>query len=379
MKFPHVSIGRLLIVTLTITLVILATACRQGSNQLHDHTHGAVATTPPTAAPLMLTSTQERLANIRVQRMISANVSDGTLISARVVADEDRRITISSRAAGRIEKLYVKEAGRPIAAGQPLYDLYSERLNGQIQEYLILKDQYTKLGNQRDHYASLLKGAENKLILYGLTHKQIEHFTRATARITFLAPASGTVTELLVTEGQYVEEGTLMVRLDNLAKLWLETDLYPNEATSFRPGDIVSVRLSGITKPVAARVSFLTPVFRDNAQIVVMRATLDNRNGSLTPGMQATLQRQQQDRQVLQLPLDAVIRNGKNAYAFVRAADHTYTVRVVKTGAENATSIEITDGLSASDEVVQSGAYLLYSELVLRHGTDFMTQNTSSN
>jgi membrane fusion protein, copper/silver efflux system len=395
------------IVVVIITSAMFAGACRQTDRQLEDHTHADAAASAhqyvcpmhpqvtsdqPGKCPicgmdlveastgsLMLTSTQERLANIRVQRMTSGSISNASQISARVAANEENRTTISSRAAGRIEKLHVKETGRLIAAGTPLYELYSESLNTQIQEYLILKAQYAKLGAQRDHYASLLKGAENKLLLYGLKQKQIDQLTHGTSRVTFLAPATGTVTELLVTEGQYVEEGTLMVRLDNLAKLWIEADLYPHEASSFKPGDVVSVRLSGVAKPVDVRVSFLTPIFRENTQVVVMRATIDNSDGTLIPGMQATLQRQQQGHQAFQLPLGAVIRDGKNAYAFVRTADHTYHVRKVTTGAENATSIEVTEGLGTSDEVVQSGAYLLYSELVLRNGTNFMTHHTTSN
>jgi Cu(I)/Ag(I) efflux system membrane fusion protein len=330
---------------------------------------------PASTGAIMLTATQERLANVRVQRLGNGNINDEVLLNARVVPDEEQRTTVNSRAAGRIEKLYVRETGRPISAGQPLYDLYSEALNGQIQEYLILKDQYSKLGDQRDHYASLVKGAESKLLLYGLSRNQIGQLTRSTTQVTFTAPASGQVTDLLVAEGQYVSAGTPMFRLDNLAKLWLEVELYPTEAMGFEVGDVLSARIAGVTKPINARVSFLAPVLRGNEQVLVMRARLDNADGAYIPGMQATVQRQQQRHEALQLPVDAVIRDGKNAFAFVRAGDHAYQLRVVATGAENSSAIEITNGLSANDEVVVSGAYLLYSELVLRNGADFMAHS----
>jgi Cu(I)/Ag(I) efflux system membrane fusion protein len=330
---------------------------------------------PASTGAIMLTPTQERLANVHVQRLGSGTLSDEVRINARVVTDEEERTTVNSRAAGRIEKLYVRETGRPIHAGQPLYDLYSESLNGQIQEYLILKDQYSRLGDQRDHYASLVKGAESKLLLYGLSRKQIGQLNRGTTKVTFTAPASGQVTDLLVSEGQYVSTGTPMFSLDNLAKLWLEAELYPNEATGFEVGDVLSARIAGVTKPLDVRVSFLAPVFRGNEQVLVMRARLDNADGSYIPGMQATVQRHQQRHDALQLPVDAVIRDGKNVFAFVRAGDHAYELREVSTGAENSRAIEITTGLSANDEVVISGAYLLYSELVLRNGADFMTHS----
>ncbi|MEJ1241708.1 efflux RND transporter periplasmic adaptor subunit [Chryseolinea sp. T2] len=323
---------------------------------------------------LMLTTTQERLANINVRRLSEGHISAEPLINGRIVANEDRRSTISSRVAGRIEKLYIRETGRYITAGKPLYDLYSDQLNGDIQEYLILKDQYTKLGDQRKHYSSLLKGAENKLLLYGLSRKQLDKLTAGNSTVTILSPASGTVIDALVTEGQYVDEGSLMFRLDDLAKLWLEADLYPNEAQVFKIGDSIVIHASDL-KPVYSRVSFLTPVYQENAQVIVMRATIDNPEGIWTPGMQINVQQLKKGRQVLQLPVDAVVRSEKNVHAFVRTADHTYQMRLVKTGAENAGVIEITEGLSATDDVVISGAYLLYSEMVLRNGADLMAHN----
>ncbi|MGC3944997.1 MAG: efflux RND transporter periplasmic adaptor subunit [Chryseolinea sp.] len=320
---------------------------------------------------LKLTTTQERLANISVQRPATGIINAEPLFNAKVVANEDRRAMISSRVAGRIEKLYIRETGRQVQKGQPLYELYSEQLNGDIQEYLILKDQFTKLGDQNPHYSSLVKGAESKLMLYGLTKGQVEKLTAGTSRILILSPASGTITDALVSEGQYVQEGTLMFRLDDLAKLWLETELYPNESDQFKTGDSIMVHLSN-SKDIYVQVSFLTPVYRETTQVVVMRAAFDNSAGEWLPGMQATVQRLRKGRSVLQLPIDAVIRSGKNSHAFVRTADHTFEMRMVTTGAENANAIEIIDGITAGDEVVTSGAYLLYSELILRNGADFM-------
>lgn len=381
------SFNRSLQHLLSIGIPAIVALAIAGCQQRHDHTqvensrpdtveHKHLQDTQPlpsntketNASALMLTTTQERLSNISVRKMASGVIADGAIISARVAADEDRRSGISSRVAGRIEKLHVKDIGRPVAAGQQLYEVYSESLNAQVQEYLMLKEQNERLGGQRDHYGDLLRSAGNKLRRYGLTTKQIDALTRERSRITFLSPATGTVSDVLVTEGQYIDEGAPMYRIDNLAKLWLEAELYPTEANNFRTGQKVKARISGIAKTVEGVVSFLTPVYRTNEQIVIMRVAIDNRDGALIPGMQGTLMAERDTREAKHVPLDAVIRDGKGAYAFVRTHDNTYEMRQVNTGAESADDIEITDGLRATDNVVVSGAYLLYSELVLRRG-----------
>lgn len=333
---------------------------------------------PMKAGNLMLTPTQERLANIRVQRIGGGSIADGSVINARIASNEENVVNISSRAAGRIEKLYVRETGQTIRAGQPLYELYSEALIAQIQEYLMLKDQYTKLGDKRTHYESLVRSAAMKLIRYGLTTAQLDKLTRATTRVTFLAPASGTVSEVMAIEGQYIDEGAPLYRLDDLNKLWLEAALFPHEATAFKIGDRIAARIAGTGKIVDVRVEFITPAYRENTQIIVLRATLDNPDGMLRPGMQATIQRPQAGSVNLQVPLDAIIRDGDGARAFVRNAPQSYVMRMVETGSENASSIEITSGLTTGDEVVVSGAYLLYSELTLKGGAAAPGSNTAA-
>ena len=45
---------------------------------------------------------------------------------------------------------------------------------------------------------------------------------------------------------------------------------------------------------------------------------------------------------------------------------------MVKTGVEGFDQVEITEGLNEDDTVAVSGAYLLYSEMILKKGTDPM-------
>jgi Cu(I)/Ag(I) efflux system membrane fusion protein len=45
---------------------------------------------------------------------------------------------------------------------------------------------------------------------------------------------------------------------------------------------------------------------------------------------------------------------------------------MVKTGIEDVGNVEITEGLVNGDTVAVTGAYLLYSELILKKGSDPM-------
>jgi Cu(I)/Ag(I) efflux system membrane fusion protein len=304
------------------------------------------------------------------------SVGQTVAINARLVENEELTEVISSRAAGRIEKLFVKETGRTIQKGEPLYELYSETLLTLQKEYLLAKQQFESLGSTEKRYASFLKASERKLLLYGLAQKQIEKLGQTKdvkAQITFLSPASGVVTEINVVEGQYVSEGASLLRIENISKLWLEADLYPTETSLVKIGDKINVNVNGFENSSAeAMVSFLSPEYRSNTQITVMRAALDNKSMDFKPGMQAQVLFTHSSRKALAIPTDAVIRDGKGAHVYVLNGQNTFRPQMVKIGLEDFNQVEITEGLSEGDTVAITGAYLLYSEIILKKGTNPM-------
>ncbi|WP_224996395.1 efflux RND transporter periplasmic adaptor subunit [Cesiribacter sp. SM1] len=320
---------------------------------------------------LVLSESQMVLANIQTMAVRAGTSTNNTILTGRLVLDETQNELISSRAAGRVERLYIKETGQAVRKGQPLYELYSEELLTLKREYLLALEQHRQLGAQQPRFASFLEAARKKLLLYGLTDAQINQLARSgnpEPRITFLSPASGVITDVAATEGQYVPEGGVLYRLADLSKIWVEAELYPQEAQAIRAGDPVQVAVQGFgTKPVAARVSFISPELRQGSQVVVMRAELPNPEGNYLPGMQANVLVPRQS-SLISIPNDAVIRGQRGSHVWVHTGEGTFKARPVELGEANFDSVAIRSGLTQGENVVTSGAYLLYSEHVLKKG-----------
>jgi Cu(I)/Ag(I) efflux system membrane fusion protein len=87
-------------------------------------------------------------------------------------------------------------------------------------------------------------------------------------------------------------------------------------------------------------------------------------------GMQAQVFIKDTQANSIFVPTDAVIRDQQGAYVFIKTAENTFAPRSVKTGAESFASIEIKEGVSAGETLVVSGTYLLYSELILKNGSE---------
>ena len=103
-----------------------------------------------------------------------------------------------------------------------------------------------------------------------------------------------------------------------------------------------------------------------------MRAKIENPGLQFKPGQQAQVLFTHSSKEAIAIPTDAVIRDGKGAHVYVQSGPAIFRPRMVKTGAEGFDQVEITEGLSEGDTVAVTGAYLLYSEIILKKGGDPM-------
>jgi len=324
---------------------------------------------------LSLSESQIQLANIHTMVINRTDFSTSKVLNGRLIINPEQTEVISSRYAGRIEKLFVKEMGRSVSKGQPIFQIYSEELQTLQQDYLLQLKQVAAFPEEKI-YQSMREAAKNKLRLYGYSDAQIRALTAAgktAPLLTVYSSASGIVTELSVSEGQYLSEGSPVLKLENFTQLWLEMDVYPNELGSIQLGTKVQASINGISeKEQTLTIDFISPQMDPSSQILKVRAPINN-PGNLQAGMQASVFLPLAEiSDALSLPLDAVVRDEKGAHVWIKTAKNTYSPRMVKTGEEDAEKIIILSGLENVKEVVVSGAYLLSSEFILKKGTDPM-------
>ena len=319
---------------------------------------------------IMLSESQIKLANITTMLTRFESMGENTILTGRLMVNEEQTEVISSRVQGRIEKLYFKEVGQRVVRGEKLYEIYSEPLLTLQQEYLLAFRQFEELKEKR--YESFLKASERKLGLFGMTKEQVGELAKrkkADSRITFLAPVSGIITRTDATEGQYVSEGGSLYRIEKLDQVWVEAELYQGESSLVKTGDVVRVQISGFENmPVEGKVTFLSPEYRQGSQIILLRAVIANPNREFLPGAQANVILSHSEKKAIALPVDAVIRDANGSHVWILQEDGAFRPRMVKTGLENFEKVEITEGLEEKENAVITGAYLLYGELVLKKG-----------
>jgi Cu(I)/Ag(I) efflux system membrane fusion protein len=325
---------------------------------------------------LVLSDQQVQLGKIQVDTVGNGSVGDKMVLTAILKVDETRSISVSTRIAGRIEKLYYKNTGEYLRKGDKLYDLYSEELNNAKQEYILALERQKTLDNGVIDFKQLVEGARNKLLLWGMSEGQVEELAKTKKNspvTTFYSPAAGTITEVQSHEGDYLTEGGAILRLADLSSLWAEAQVYASQLSELDPKAMAIVRLPDLPgKEWTGGIEFVNPEINPDTRINLVRIGVPNSRGLLKPGMAAYVTLSNRPGRALTLPEEAVIRNEKSSVVWVQIGHNTFRPAMVETGLEDGDRVEIRSGLKAGDVVVTSGAYLLNSEYVFRRGADPM-------
>lgn len=314
---------------------------------------------------------QQELAGIKTDTVKARNITSASSIIGTVAIDEDQVKTISSRVKGRIDKLFIKATGVYLKNGSPLYSIYSEQLQADGKEYLSLLQKSKTVSTTTNLTNELVSAAKNKLLLWGLNEKQISELEasgKSSPIITFYSSEAGYVTEVNITEGMYVDEGSSLIKITSLNQVWVEAQLYSNEISVIAENKIFQVFSESNPEEVYKGILvYNNPIVEEGKRIHLLKIRVTNSSGKLIPGTLVSVIPEKSIANILAVPKSAVLLE-KMKTVWVLAHDNTFEQRMVETGTENKYWIEITSGLKQGDIVVTEGAYLISSEFILKSG-----------
>ena len=329
------------------------------------------------ADEIKLSDQQLRLGNIKTDTINSGMLGDRIVLTATLNIDQRKSTSISARVMGRIEKLYFKNIGDYVNKGDRLYDLYSEELNNAKQELVLALQQKSTLDNSIIDFNQLIQSAKYKLLVWGMSQAQIDELvrTKKTALTTaFYSKASGYITMLELKEGDYTMEGGTIMRLANLSTVWAEAQVYASQLSQIDINGVAEVQVSGMPgNNIKGKIEFVNPEINPDTRINLVRVTIPNPGNQLKPGMSAYVFLNSRQHNMISLPVDAVIRDGKGATVWIQTGKNRFKNIMVDAGMETGDRIEIKSGIKAGDVVVITGAYLLNSEYIFKKGANPMS------
>ncbi|GAA4030353.1 efflux RND transporter periplasmic adaptor subunit [Actimicrobium antarcticum] len=300
----------------------------------------------------------------------TAEVTSGTLPSGfsavgNVAYNERDVVLVQARAAGFVERLYVRAVLDPVRQGQALAELYVPDWVAAQEEFLTVR---RMTGANTD---VLVDGARQRMRLAGMNAaqiRQVESTGKVQARVTIQAPRSGVLTELSVREGSTVMAGAPLMRLNGTGTVWINAEIAESQAAQVRPGMTVEARTAALPAVVfKGTVSALLPQVTQATRTLIARIELANPSGQLAPGMFVTLQfAATTTAPVLLVASEAVIRTGTRTVVMVAQGDGKFAPVDIEAGTESNGQTVVLKGLAAGQKVVTSGQFLIDSDASLK-------------
>lgn len=321
----------------------------------------------------------------------------------KVAIDEDRSTPVFSPYAGRVTKLLAKP-GESVTQGQPLFTIeaadtvqaqndYIAAMTSQNKaksaleladiQYRRAKDLYegraiplkdyqqaeaTQVQAQNDMRSSVtaLEAANNKLRILGFTDETIKAFQSKSTinpEITIYAPISGTVVQRKIGPGQYVNSGASdpVFVIGDLSTVWLTAFVRESDAAQVCVGQDIGVNVMALPgRQLTAKINYVAAAIDPNTRRLLVRATIDNKEGLLKPEMFANVTIYSAgDRAAPAVPKQALIYEGNQVRIWVAREDKSVELRQIKIGLINGNLAEVTSNLKPGEKIVVKGSLFI--------------------
>jgi RND family efflux transporter MFP subunit len=179
-----------------------------------------------------------------------------------------------------------------------------------------------------------------------------------------VAPFAGVITTRYADTGALIQAGTSsstqsmpVVKLAQTSKLRLVLPIPESVAPSIHLGNPVKVRVQALNKDIEGKVSRFADALDQQTRTMQTEIDFENHSGELLPGMYTeTTLTLQAKRNVLEVPLTAVSRNGNTATVHVVTPANTLEERHVQLGLDDGMLTEILSGLKEGELVLIGNA-----------------------
>jgi RND family efflux transporter MFP subunit len=231
------------------------------------------------------------------------------------------------------------------------------RLKSKAVDLEISKQEYEKQQSLYDKGGATLRELKNAEINYINSEYDVEMSHINLAKMTVRAPFSGVIADLpYYTPGTRVAANTLMVKLIDYGRLYLETKLPEKYYSHVEKG--FKVYITSYTSPqdtLIGAITQISPSIDPDARTFKCFVNVDNTGKKILPGMfvKADLVINSADSTIV-IPKDIIVSRNRNRTVFV-VERGVAKERRITTGLESLDKVEVLSGLEPGESVVSKG------------------------
>lgn len=360
------------------SIAVLAAVCLALASVACSHEKRVEAESAPSvveAAPDPSVVQVDKPEQFPLVEVTTRRLADELNANGSVAPDVSRTVPVNALTGGRVLQVFAR-LGDDVRKGQPLLKLQSSDLSQAIADYRKFQADELLARRSLDRARALydrgalaekdlqaaddaeakakvdVESAEQRIRILGGDLNELSPV------ITIYAPAAGTIIEQNITNGaaaKSLDNSPNLFTIADLSRIWVLCDVYENNLSQVKVGDIASVSLNAYPgKSFQARVQNIGRLLDPATRTAKVRLELDNHGGLFRPGMFAVATfRSQTERTVPVVPVKALLRLHDRDWVFQPIGPNAYRRTEVQTGpAFTDGTQQIAAGLRPGDKVV---------------------------
>ena len=351
----------------------------------------AVAATPAVAQPItrfiratgsLMAEEQAEVAAEIAGRIVAAPIERGSAVADGVVlvrispAEAEAQAKEAEANAAQIEaRLGLTSGGSlnvdavpEVQNAKASFDLAQNefnRIKSLLDQRVVSQSEFEQRRMQMDatrqQYEAARNGAAQQFQALQAARARVALAQKSLADTTVRAPFTGLVAERLVSVGDYVTKGMKVAVVVRVNPLRVQLTVPEQFVSAVKAGAPVTFQVDAFPgREFTGTVRYVSPALEANRRALTVEAVVPNQAGDLKPGLFATARIEQPNKsEAVMVPADALQITAGTSRVYVVNGDKVEE-RIVTTGQQVGTLIEVASGLKAGEKVATKNVPQLF-------------------
>jgi cobalt-zinc-cadmium efflux system membrane fusion protein len=236
-----------------------------------------------------------------------------------------------------------------------------------LKDWQQSQNDLTTAQNDMRSAETALEAVHNRLRILGRSEDQIATFQQTrqiSADTPIYSPIGGTVVQRKIGPGQFISSGATdpVFVIGDLSTVWLTAFVRETEAAGVAVGQDIAFSLLAMPgSQFKARIDYVSAAIDPTTRRLLVRATIDNKDGVFKPEMYANVTIYSGgDRPGIGVPKQALIYEGESVRLWVvHDDDKSIELRNIETGLTNGDLVEVRTNLKAGEKIVTRGSLFI--------------------
>ena len=275
----------------------------------------------------------------------------------------DQNIIVNPETGGIIESILISE-GDNVQKGQILARLKTESIRQSIEEVKINLELATNLYKRRKNLWEQNIGSEVEYLQakakMNSLEKKLDNLQAQLEMSVIKAPIDGVVDDLMQKKGEMAGPAIPFLRLVNLEKVYITTDVSEKYLNAINPGDSVTIHFPVPDIEKRGTIFRTSAVIDPDSRTFGIRVNLENEDNALRPNLMGELKmRISEIPNALVVPSLLVKKDFNGEFIFVATKNQNNRQiaekRYITTTIKDNNKTVVSEGLEPGDQIITSG------------------------